>query len=432
MSVLNTKTVKMILISSKRAAFGVLAAVAMSLPAHALDLAQDFSKALRFDPSYQSALAEKAAGLASASQAGAAYFPQFKFDTTRMPSDMSNRRTATITQPVFDVGNWATMMQSEPRRGNAEATLLIKQQDLALRLLKAANAIIVANENIRLNKAKMEALNQQAERAKRLLDAGQGTVTDLRDIEVKAAQARAQQLLLETQLGVSAKQYAAITGEAPVTSNFLLPKDQGAIKLKQVNEYVMDTLQSNPQILAARSLLKVSELDLTKAKGSLAPTVNAIHSQSTTTANATATQKSISYTGVSLSLPLAAGNFYGITSATANLEKAKEAVRDTEEKSKLEVERLRALVASGTQVLLIQKDAIASAELSVEANTKSYQGGVRSAVDVLNAIQTLYQVKSDYANAVVQQAENLMQLLNLTNPNVNSTFAESSRFLLAR
>jgi protease secretion system outer membrane protein len=59
-----------------------------------------------------------------------------------------------------------------------------------------------------------------------------------------------------------------------------------------------------------------------------------------------------------------------------------------------------------------------AAEFSVEANTKSYQGGVRTAVDVLNAIQTVFQVKSEYVTLATTQAQNILalQLLAATAP----------------
>ena len=80
----------------------------------------------------------------------------------------------------------------------------------------------MAVENQRLNQARLVALTQQTDRAKRLYAMGQGTVTDQRDLEVKLAQARAQHLLLTSQVESAAKQYAAIVGERPRVAEFVL------------------------------------------------------------------------------------------------------------------------------------------------------------------------------------------------------------------
>jgi protease secretion system outer membrane protein len=84
------------------------------------------------------------------------------------------------------------------------------------------------------------------------------------------------------------------------------------------------------------------------------------------------------------------------------------------------------------QALRIQQDAIAAAELSVEANTKSYQGGVRSAVDVLNAIQTSFQVKSEYVQLATTQAENILSLMLLAATDPTDAVAQTHRYLFAK
>ena len=178
-------------------------------------------------------MAELQANEASSTQALLAYMPVASFNNQRIGSDTSDRRTVNVTQPVIDLGRFATLRQASPRQGFAEATFLGKQQDLAMRLLKAANAIILANENLTLNAAKMASLDKQTLAAQKKLELGQGTVTDLRDIEVKAAQAKAQQLSYKTALDVAAKQYAAITGEKPNVKEFVLENKDRKLRATQ-------------------------------------------------------------------------------------------------------------------------------------------------------------------------------------------------------
>jgi outer membrane protein, protease secretion system len=400
------KVYALINLSKKRMALLAAAALACATNANALDLVGDYQKALTYDPTYQTALAEFQANQASSSQALVAYMPTANLSNQRLQTDTTTRQTATITQPIFDLGNFATLRQASPRQGFAEATFLTKQQDLAMRLLKGANAIILANENLKLNASKMSALDQQALAAKRKLELGQGTVTDLRDIEVKAAQAKSQQLSYKTALSVALKQYAAITGSQPSAKDFVLEQKDRSLALKQPQEYVDLALQNSPALLASRFSERVAELELEKSTGSLLPTVSATYnkSQAGGTTN--------SYHGVLVNMPLQAGTYFGRKTVEANYLKAKEATRDTEEKTRVEVERLREQIETGLEALKIQKDAVAAAELSLEANQKSYEGGVRSAVDILNATQTVFQVKSDYVVALMRVAEDLLQLIS--------------------
>eukprot|EP01030_Chromulinospumella_sphaerica_P007022 gene7022-6868_t len=371
------------------------------------NLPLDFEKSLVFDPTFQSAKADYEVGQRNVKQARSVFFPEATFSTQRLATDTGNRTTFTVSQPLLDAQRWMILGQAAPQQLLAEVNLQGKRQDLATRLVKAANAIILANENIKLNGAKMEALDQQALAAKRKQELGQGTITDLRDIEVKASQAKAQQLTFKTQLQNALKAYEAITGVLPQASNFVLPTTHGSYGLRPLADYTQVALSAGPNVLAARYNVEIAEYEVKKIKASFLPAVTAQYSYSKTTGAATVNN----YVGVGLSVPLKAGTLYGMDAAQAGVVKAQESLRETESKVRLEADRLAALVATGIEALRIQREAIASAELSVEANRQSYQGGVRTAVDVINAIQTSYQVKSEYFTLATTQSENILNLI---------------------
>jgi protease secretion system outer membrane protein len=208
--------------------------------------------------------------------------------------------------------------------------------------------------------------------------------------------------------------------------DFVLPEKHGKFNLKNSNDYIDLAIQNNPAILAAKFSERVSELDVQKANGAFLPTFALTYTDSKNN------NVNNTYTGVVANLPLAAGTFFARQSVEANYQKAKETRRDTEEKAKVEAERLRSLIDTGFQSLDIQLDAIKAAELSVEANAKSYEGGVRSAVDVLNATQTVFQVKSDYVTGVTTLTENLLALMNLSNTNPTDSLETAYKYLFAR
>ena len=394
--------------------------------AQAVDLMADFQKASTYDPSYQSALADFKASQASVMQAYTAYAPTGSINNSRLQTDANSRTTFTISQPLLNYEALAIFRQAEPRKGYASANFVLKQQDLAVRLLKAANAIILANENIKLNTAKSKALDQQYLAAKRKLELGQGTVTDLRDIEVKAAQTKSAQISFRNQLETAAKQYAAITGERPNLAEFVLPQKHVKFPLKGTEEYVDLALQNNPAIMAAKFGERVAELEVDKATGAFYPTLSVTYSDSK---SASAENK---YTAFVINMPLNAGSYFARLGVLATLDTAKENRRDTEEKARVEVDKLRAQIDTAAEGLDIQLDAIKAAELSVEANAKSYEGGVRSAVDVLNATQTVFQVKSEYVTAVASQTENLLMLMNLSSANPMDSLETAYKYLFAR
>jgi protease secretion system outer membrane protein len=167
---------------------------------------------------------------------------------------------------------------------------------------------------------------------------------------------------------------------------------------------MMQASANNPGLIVARQNERIAEIGVTRAKGAWLPTV---------AASATRTKTSVasnSYVGVALAFPLSAGSYYQVSGAVASATRAAESARDVEQKTKLEVQRLRDLVEAGRYETEIRMESIRSAELSVEANEKSFSGGIRTRLDILNSIQTLYQTKEEYLNATVTLAENLLGL----------------------
>ena len=379
-------------------------------PLCARNLSQDFREALAFDPQYQTALADAKISERTAKQSRSVFFPEATFSTQRIATDTSGRFSFNVSQPLLDWERFVTWSQAAPQEALGEINLQVKQQELATRLLKAAVEITLANESLRLNEAKLKAVGQQAERATRMLQLGQGTVTDLRDIQVKLSQAKAQQFSFEIQLQTAIKQYAFMIGTTPIASDFVLPKAQGEFSLKSLQEYTEWGLKASPAALAGRLNVQLAESNVTKIKASFLPSVTAQYAY---TQNSGVTHSS-NYLGIGMSVPLKAGTIYSMDAAQATVIKTQESLRETESKIRLEADKLRALVESGGQSLQIQLEAIEAAELSVEANTKSYQGGVRTAVDVLNAIQTVFQVKSEYVTLATSQAQNILALVLLS------------------
>jgi protease secretion system outer membrane protein len=130
-------------------------------------------------------------------------------------------------------------------------------------------------------------------------------------------------------------------------------------------------------------------------------------------------------------MPFQVGTWMGHELAQQNLLKAVANRRETEEKIRVDVEKAWNQVSSGVEILKAQSEAIDAARLSVEANTRSFQGGIRSSVDVINAIQTVYQVTSDYVSIAVGQAESYLTLLASAQASPMDAIRQAQAYLLA-
>jgi protease secretion system outer membrane protein len=368
------------------------------------NLLDHFEKAKQFDPAFQGALAERDGNVIASKVAASALFPEVRYSQSQLETENSARSTVTVSQPVFNVDRYSTFRERGPRAVIADATYQTREQELAQRLFKAVAELVRARESLALNKAKIDTLDQQAKSAKRTFELGTGTLTDVRDAQVRLDQARAGDLTLRARQAAAERAFAAITGYAPLPNAFALGNQKPQVALQSLDEYMMQASSNNPSLIVARQNERIAEIGVTRAKGAWLPTV---------AASATRTKTSVasnSYVGVALAFPLSAGSYYQVSGAVASATRAAESTRDVEQKTKLEVQRLRDLVEAGRYETEIRMESIRSAELSVEANEKSFSGGIRTRLDILNSIQTLYQTKEEYLNATVTLAENLLSL----------------------
>lgn len=397
--------------TSTRSVFPVRALVGSLLLAStgwagAASLVEDYASALSFDPTYQATLAARRNDVVSVKKARSAFYPEATFSTQVLSVAGAAKSSLVVTQPIYSRDRQLVLRQADPLDQQSLGKLLGSQQDLARRLLEAANAIVLGNENLRLSGAKMKALAQQAERAREMRRLGQGTVTDERDIEVRFAQAQGERLRFITERANAAMRYAAITGNEPNVPSFSLPEQHRAVPLQTVEQYLAAAAATNASLVQAQAGVELQRLAVKRAQAVLYPSLVA-------TAQYAKGSGGNAGVGLVFSVPLQAGTVYGIQGAVAAAEQAELSLRATEVELRLQLQSVVASIASANQSLDIQRQAIAAAELSVDANQQSYQGGVRSSVDVLNAIQTLYTVQSEYVNLATSQAQNHLSLLLL-------------------
>lgn len=379
--------------------------------------------ARQHDPQFLQAVAERGVNRIQAQAAGAAYYPQAQVSYNQNDSETKPRQTYTLSQPLLSADRWATLKEREPRELLAEATYRMREQELSQRLLKAAGELLRLHENLQFSQAKIAAMDRQSAAAARAFELGQGTITDVRDAKVRLDQARAETLLMETQIGAAQRQLVAMTGAPAGAFVRSVPRVQRWLGLRGLDDY-LQAARGHPQLQVAQANQRVAELGVMRADYAFLPVLSATY-----TITSSAGSKG-QYAGLQLSLPLQASSYYQMKGAAASASRALEQTREAELRIRLEIQRLWDLAGAGQREVAIRLEAIQSALLNVEANEKSFKGGVRSQTDVLNSIQTLYQVQQDYVQAVLQLAENQLNLLLMAAVPVDDAMAQVQAMLL--
>jgi outer membrane protein TolC len=383
--------------------------------ANATTLLEVYQRAQGQDPAYRSAVLERKANEASVWVSRTAYLPVGNFNIRQFENESAVRRTFSVTQPIFDLAKYATMREAAPREVLAEATFRLREQELATRVVKTVSEYLKVRELIELTKAQVDALQKQSARFQRSFELGQGTITEVRAAQVRLDQAMATQRSLSTQLEIMRKQYARLTGSTVEEGDFNLASSPARPVVADLEMLLSSVNAGNANILTARANERLADLNSQRAYASLFPTVTGVFRESQLGGG-----PKENYAGINVELPLGLSVQNGVSKYQAGLaaDSKREETRNVEEKTRLEVERLHALVLSGVEEIKIRRDGIASAELSREAFEKSFQGGVASAVDVMNSILTVFEVKRDYLNTLTTVAENflLLQIFSSESP----------------
>lgn len=369
------------------------------------EMTEGFARALNADPAFRAARAELEINRLDAKRAGRAYWPELGFKYDASSETGVGQRTIQLAQPLVNADRLATYMGSDPLAIRAEATMRQRESELASRYLAAIAELVRAREGLALNQRKLEAFGLQSEAAKRSFQLGTGTITDQRDTQVRLHQARAEELGLKARLAAAERQFLVITGEPAKADAFTLVRKKKRLVLPEVFKLQDLVQQHNPALILARQSERLADLDVWRKRGAFLPQLNAVAKQ-TKFENGT----SNSYVGVAIDFPIQSGSILSVDSAKANAQKTIEDARAVDQKVQLEVERLHALVETGQVESDLRADAIEAAKLSVEGNEQSFRGGVRSQLDVLNAIQVLFEVQEEYVDSRLNLATNLVAL----------------------
>lgn len=404
------------------------AVVLLIFPAvsNAQSLLMDFQKARDFDPTFAAARIENQSGKLDAKIASMAYFPEARTRISQLDNENRDRTTVSLTQPLLSYEKWLTLKEVDPKLALAGAKLEQSQYDLAQRLFKAVSALVDAKEKLSLNLKSLNALEAQASSARRAFELGMGTITDLRDTEVRLAQVKSQSFVLKAANAAAERQYTALVGHAPTTGAYTLKIKPEGLRLPPLDDFMQRAEQRSPALRSNAVSITLAEISKLKSRAAFLPSVNAFVQRSQIGSN-----PALSNSGIALRMdvPIQAGSFFKGAAADLDLSKAQENERNTRQQIRLDVERFYNQLEAIQSELLVRDEAIKASELSLDANEQSFKGGVRTKLDVLNALQAVFQARADYASAQLRLGETFLSLLTVSATDADAALTQINDML---
>ena len=393
-----------------------VAATAQSLP----ELQQ---RALAADPGVRSAEAQQRAADERLFQARAAFGPTANLtvnhtDTryTEAPAQAvrpfrADQYVFQVTQPIWRGQSFPALQAAQAQADQATAGLNQARAEALQRFLEACFEVFKARDVLNHAQALGEATTEQLALARRTFQVGRAAITDVREAEARLDSAQAQALAAEAELDLRQQVLAELTGDPVGAAAGLLARALAADSLPSVPapsilEWIAAAQADSPQLRQAELALLAAEAEVRKA--SLAHAPSADLSLSYTKSNDTGTVTSIfprrgesTAVGVNLTIPLFASG--------ATQSKVREAIA-LRDKAESDVSLARRTLSLGVRQAFVatlsasaQAKALGAAErsqaVSLRANQRGYEIGLKVGAEVLDAQGKLFEARRDLSRA---------------------------------
>jgi outer membrane protein len=396
-------------------------------PVHADDLLGIYKEALAQDPVFAAQRAQYQASKERQVQARALLLPnvnatgnlnynnvdtQFDGNTAATATAEGNRAYesygagANITQPLYRPQNSVTYEQSKIQVGQAESQLTQAGQDLIVRVAQAYFDVLLAQFELLTVEAQKAATAEQLAQAKRNFEVGTATITDTYDAQARYDLIVARELATRNDIAVRQNALQQLIGRKPGPLSTLGgPVTLSPPEPNDMEKWVDASYASSPQVQIARANLDLAAKEVDKNRFGHYPTLDAVGSlnynnQGDSNFGVGQTISS-AVVGLQVAIPLYSGGAISsrVREAIANRTRADQDLENARRTVAQATRQAFLAVNTGLSEINALQQAVASNKLSVEASKLGQEVGVRTQVDVLNALGLLFQAQRDLARS---------------------------------
>ncbi|AKE61605.1 outer membrane channel protein TolC [Citrobacter farmeri] len=328
----------------------------------------------------------------------------------------SNATSASLqlTQTLFDMSKWRALTLQEKSAGIQDVTFQTDQQTLILNTASAYFKVLNAIDVLSYTQAQKEAIYRQLDQTTQRFNVGLVAITDVQNARSQYDTVLANEVTARNDLDNAVEELRQVTGNYYPELASLNVDSFKTDKPQAVNALLKEAENRNLTLLQARLSQDLAREQIRQAQDGHLPTLDLTASTGVSdtsysgskTRGATGSQYDDSNMGqnkigLSFSLPIYQGGMvnsqvkqaqYNFVGASEQLESAHRSVVQTVRSS---FNNINASISS----INAYKQAVVSAQSSLDAMEAGYSVGTRTIVDVLDATTTLYNAKQQLANA---------------------------------
>ncbi|WP_084222821.1 outer membrane channel protein TolC [Trabulsiella guamensis] len=328
----------------------------------------------------------------------------------------SNATSASLslTQTLFDMSKWRQLSLQEKSAGIQDVTYQTDQQTLILNTATAYFNVLSAIDSLSYTEAQKQAIYRQLDQTTQRFNVGLVAITDVQNARSQYDNVLANEVTARNNLDNAVEQLRQVTGNYYPELASLNVDSFKTDKPNAVNALLKEAENRNLSLLQARLSQDLAREQIRLAQDGHLPTLSLSAStavsdtsysgSSTGGANASRYDDSNigqNKIGLNFSLPLYQGGMvnsqvkqaqYNFVGASEQLESAHRSVVQTVRSS---FNNINASISS----INAYKQAVVSAQSSLDAMEAGYSVGTRTIVDVLDATTTLYNAKQQLSSA---------------------------------
>ena len=443
----------MVYLATARSVLVGMAVVVTSV--HAMDLQQAYEAAQANDAGIRASRAVAEAEREVLPQANAQRRPNVSLSASRNHNDLTSKTKSVLGQPVTNEDKYysgnssltvrqplyrpylnALVRQAKAQVEGAEATLEREEQTLASRVGEVYFDALLADDQLSLVSAQKTTYFAQLDAARKRLAAGSGTRTDIDEAQAQLDMTLAQELEARQNVDYTRRRLEVLTGGTIDTLAKLdIQRFVPTVPVPESLEAWTDRAErASPELQALRAQWEAARQEIEKAKSGHKPTLDAVAqwsrstSDSVTSINSRYDNKTI---GLQLTIPLYGGGYVSSTvrQAVASAERAREMLEAARRDLGVRVHREFRGVTEGVLRIRALQQAVLSAEQAVISNRRSFEGGSRTMLDVLNSEQQKTLAQRDLAQARYVYLVSRMRLQALAGDSRDISVSEANSWL---
>ncbi len=332
----------------------------------------------------------------------------------------SSNQTLTVRQPLFRPYLTAQYRQAKAQVDDADATLALDEQNLAVRVSGAYFEAMLTHEQLALVLAQRTAYNTQLDAARKLFAAGSGTRTDVDEAQARLDMTVAQEIEARQNIDYTLRQLQILVNQ-PIDG--LATLDVSKLELldpqpNRLEDWTERAEQNSPQMQSLKAQVEVARQEVDKAKAGHYPTLDAVaqwsrsDSENVLSINSRYTDNAV---GLQLNIPIFSGGYVNslVRQALAGLDRAEQVLEAGRRDLGVRVHKEFRGVTENIPKIRALEQAVRSSDQLVLSSQKSFQAGSRTVVDVLNAEQQRMVVLRDLAQARYMYLISKIRLLAL-------------------